>query len=288
MATDPNPRRFGMYRIENTGGAVQVAFKEDQAIGPERRILAEGDSWFDKFTPLPVGSNLLSAIKTPFVVALHDLSHVGDEADEMAHGWQARQTRALLGFPSFEFDAILLSAGGNDLKNVFASVFRSVADGQISVGDALTPACYDAQLQPIMQSIRQLIALRDNAASSKNRSCPVLLHGYDYFQPRPCGARVFAGTRLGPGPWLYPAMKQAGLNDGQMAAAARAVVDSLNEALKRIDSPNVHVVDTRGTLSLAPAGSTVPSADWEDEIHPSSDGFAKLARRWEDVLIPLL
>lgn len=279
---------FGMSRIENTGGSVQVAFAEDNALGPQRRILAEGDSWFDKFTPLPIGSNLLSAIRTPYLVALHDLSHVGDEAHDMAHGRQARQTRALLGFPDFPFDAILLSAGGNDLKNVFARVFEQVVAGKMALGDALTQNCYTQQLAPIIESIRRLIALRDQAASHANRQCPILLHGYDYFQPRPCGARIFANTDLGAGPWLYPAMRRAGLDDAQMAIAARAVIDCLHEALGSLVSPTVHHIDLRGSLTLAPAGSTVRSADWEDEIHPSAAGFEKLARRWEAVLIPLL
>ena len=56
------------------------------------------------------------------------------------------------------------------------------------------------------------------------------------------------------------------------------MIDSVYEMMERIKSsyPNVHVVDVRGTL---PARS-----DWHDELHPSSQGFKKVAKLFNQVI----
>lgn len=116
-----------LHRIEDTGGDTSVVAQALQTYPFERLLYAEGDSWFDKFTPLPKsGTNLLSAIRLPAFAGVVDVSHIGDLSREMVSGWQRQQTRAM--FNLFDFDAILLSAGGNDLKNVFASLFHEMAD----------------------------------------------------------------------------------------------------------------------------------------------------------------
>ena len=50
----------------------------------------------------------------------------------------------------------------------------------------------------------------------------------------------------------------------------------------------LHLVDTLGTLTPAPADSTGPSADWENEIHPTAAGYSQLAARWRPVVEAIL
>src|SRR5690349_15369500 len=108
---DPARPWRAMFRVECTGGNVSDAIEAQGTYMPERMIYAEGDSWFDKFTPIPTsGTNLLDAIRLPFVSVVVDVSKIGSEAREMVTGQQARQTRAM--FDLLSFDAILLSAGG--------------------------------------------------------------------------------------------------------------------------------------------------------------------------------
>jgi len=196
-------------------------------------------------------------------------------------------------FKRFSFQAILLSAGGNDLKNVFADRFATLAmvnDGHGSPfqpGDLdglARPASYTAFFDDVVRNIGRFVDLRNAAPDGATRNAPIFVHGYDYLQPRPAGAQAFASTRIGRGPWLYPALKAAGLTDAEMRAAADAVIDELNAQLARVIAPlpNVHLIDQRGVLTPAAAGSDGPDADWMDEIHPSQRGFAKLARhRWD-------
>ncbi|MDH5539491.1 MAG: hypothetical protein OEY03_08815, partial [Rhizobacter sp.] len=67
-------------------------------------------------------------------------------------------------------------------------------------------------------------------------------------------------------------------------STADAVVDELNQQLQReiAPLPQVHLIDQRGLLTPASPGSTGSNGDWLDEIHPSREGFNKLARnRWD-------
>jgi hypothetical protein len=60
------------------------------------------------------------------------------------------------------------------------------------------------------------------------------------------------------------------------------VIDTLNDWLVKLVKPlpNVHLLDTRNTLTLAEPGTTKASNDWMDEIHAVPAGWAKLAERW--------
>lgn len=284
-----------MIRIDTVGGSVGSVIAATQELRPARLVYAEGDSWFDKFTPIPLaGTNLLDAIRTPFLTAVVDVAHIGDEVRDMVRGHQASQTEAM--FKLFSFDAVLLSAGGNDMKNVFADLFAAKARATAGLVSPFQPAELDRLADPrsftaffeeVVRNIGRFVDMRNMAGDAKTRAAPIFLHGYDYFQPRPAGAQVFAGSRIGRGPWIHPSMQAAGLTDAQMRAAADAVVDELNLQLAAVIAGlgDVFVIDQRGLLTPAAAGSTGSEQDWLDEIHPNERGFAKLARNRWDVVV---
>ena len=290
-----------LHRIEATGGT-QAAIDAILNYPFERLIYAEGDSWFDKFTPLlETGTNLLDAISTPYFTGVVDVSHIGDVVSDMVRGGQRRQTEAM--FQLFDFDAILFSGGGNDLKNLFAELYDA-QHGHALSGQTMAPAHFvqllsgqmaspqaDEFFDEVIAQIKAFVTLRDRAGSAKTRKAPILVNGYDYIQPRPVTGALVGGLLKVAGPWLYPSMKRAGLSDGQMFSAARAVVDKLNERLHAEVAvlPNVHVIDARGLLDPALPGSNTASGDWLDEIHPNKTGFSKLARhRWDAALAQML
>jgi lysophospholipase L1-like esterase len=214
-----------------------------------------------------------------------DVSHVGDEIREMVSGRQARQTATLLRL--FSFDVILLSAGGNDLRALFEREFveRTQPWTRAEVMQLVHRSRHKAFFQPVVEAIGHFFDLRDG--SGRNSTTPILLHGYDYLQPRPAGAQVFAGTRLGPGPWLEPMLRRANLDAAQMRAVSDAVIDELNEQLEDFCATraNVTFIDQRGLLTPAAPGTEGPSHDWMDEIHPNERGYARLARERWDVLL---
>lgn len=292
VMADPATGWRRLIRIDSAGGDVSEVIKATNDFLPQRLVYAEGDSWFDKLAPLPAqGSNLLDAIRTPYLTAVVDVARIGEEVRDMVRGHQARRAREM--FKLFSFQAILLSAGGNDLKNTFADLFATQAlanEGfrspfqSMDLDRLAAPASYGEFFGDVIRNIGRFVDLRDSAGNAGTRAAPIFVHGYDYFQPRPATAQIFAGSRVGAGPWLHPAMKAAGLADAQMREAADAVVDELNRQLQAVIAglPNVHVIDQRGLLAPAAPNSCGPNADWMDEIHPTKEGFTRLARnRWD-------
>ena len=283
-----------MIRCDTPSGASDVINKFVADNYPAKLIYAEGDSWFDKFTPLfNSQTNLLQKILLPYKTVVVDVSTVGDESRSMVGGWQARITKPLFDF--YGFNAILLSAGGNDLKNLFADRIRHLnVSGPLSaaaIDNMCRPNEYAGYFQSVISNIKAFVKLRDNADNDVTRAAPILLHGYDYFQPRLAKAKIVSGGSFGRGPWLYHVLSKAGFSGAQMRAAADAVVDQLNTMLADEISilPGVHVIDSRGVLIPAVAGTTTESAHWLDEIHPNGTGFEKLASySWNQPLATLL
>jgi hypothetical protein len=289
------PRWRPMFRIDEVGGNVQAITSALLSAPFERSVYVEGDSWFDKFTPIPrAGTNLVEAIRTPFFTAAVDVSHIGDTAAEMVRGHQRQQTEAL--FKLIGFDAILYSGGGNDLKNLFAELYEHRARGSAPQSLAgmvaqLEDPRSDAFFDGVIAAIREFVALRDACPNARTRAAPILMHGYDFLQPRPAAGAVFGDALKVAGPWLYPSMKAAGLSDMRMAVMTRLVIDELNVRLQReiATLANVYVIDQRGLLEPAAAGSSGESGHWLDEIHPNAAGFERLTRnRWDVTLSSLL
>ncbi|MES2940481.1 MAG: SGNH/GDSL hydrolase family protein [Pseudomonadota bacterium] len=282
-----------MIRIDTVSGEIDAIADGISAYAPAKVVFAEGDSWLDKFTPVPqVGTNLLDAIRTPFHAAVVDVAHIGDTSVDVVTGWQAKRTRALFRF--FDFNAIVLSVGANDLKNLYADRVEQMIAGGLSpqeIQSLLEPATYAADFERVVANIRAFVALRDGSPRGITRQAPIILNGYDYFQPRPARAAAFAGSAFGAGPWVYPVLQGAGLNAAQMKQAADAVIDRLNQSLADAfrASASVVVIDSRGVLTPARPGTTAEDGDWLDEIHPSAAGFDKLAgQRWSATLAGLL
>lgn len=270
-----SPRWRPVHRIDTVGGSVKDVINAKSAYPFEKLIYAEGDSWFDKFTPIfEPGTNLLEAIRLPMFAGVVDVAHIGDVSADMVIGYQRKQTNAM--FKLFEFDAILFSGGGNDLKNLFAQMYDKKGE-KFVVND-------NAFFDLVIENIKAFVAMRDDSPIKKTREAPIFVNGYDYFQPRPVKGAILGDLLKVAGPWLYPSMHGAGLSDADMLASAKMVITKLNSRLKSDIStlPNVHVIDQRGLLTLAAPGSTTASGDWLDEIHPTAAGFNKLAKnRWD-------
>ncbi len=250
-------------------------------------VLAEGDSWFT-IGAVP-SSNLLFELRLAKWTQVFNLAYPGDTMKHIGQLVENPDLRQWLAKPRFNahFDALLLSAGGNDVIDAAPGL---VSPTPLDGGPASEPASYvhherlGVLLKDVQDGFARILALRD-APGSLSAGAPAFAHTYDYLTPRNAPAR-FLGTVPILGPWLYKAFCGSGLDVVLQQRIANLLVDALAEALLELDAeqgrrplPALHVVDTRNTLVPANPAEQGRSNDWLNEIHPTLDGYRKLADR---------
>jgi hypothetical protein len=266
------------------------------------RFLAQGDSWFSYGTiPAWDTSNILQQILLGFEACAINCAQPGQRMVNMVE-WK-RDTgfaKLLSGKFAEKWHGILLSGGGNDLICA-TSVLPFHSDGtpvephqrlllnQPEWGPAsagasryISDAGWATFVTHLSAQFADLVAARDKDI---NRDIPLFCHCYDYMQPR--NARAFSHM----GPWLYPAFVNYAIPPGDWLGVVSELIDRLKSLLSStIDSLNaggdkrLYLIDSRGALAAAQQDSTGPSHDWQNEIHPTREGYAKLAARWQPVI----
>ena len=257
-----------------------------------RRFLAEGDSWFSMGTINPAkNSNLLFEMVFSKRWCAINCAVPGDTLRRMVQMTRDPQFISLLcGRQAWEWDGLLLSAGGNDLINALevpptepdaalrllrpAAEWGPPADGAMRYISDSGWATFRTYLKA---NFDDMVKLRE-AGPSKGK--PIFTHTYACPVPRD------AGAGLGLGPWLLPSLLRYGIPPEDHAEVARLLFGRLAQLLLEIGSepqryPNVHVFDTNGiALEAAQASAIGESGDWINEIHLTWRGYEKLALPW--------
>jgi hypothetical protein len=277
---------------------------EEQAfpVGIDRRCLAQGDSWFS-IGALPPGltSNILAELALSLSMAVVNCARPGKELRLMVDTMQDSNFMRFLagGNLAVEFDAIFVSGGGNDMiaaagvppgADPAQQIFRTPAQRggmQVPVPQYISADGWKAFSDHITHWFGTLVSSRD---SGVNKNKPLFFHDYGYCRPRP------AGAGLGFGPWLNTAMGNYSVPEGDRLDLTNALMDRLGKLLSDIVAANmardpnckIFLVDTRtdAHLVLADDGSTGESGDWINEIHPSYQGYRKIASVWRQQVEP--
>ena len=235
-------------------------------------IITEGDSWFS----YPLNANIADYIEMMNDFSILRLEHNGDEAREILASGSEQLKKLKYYLKNYPVDALLLSAGGNDLvAGELAKVLQKKSNGN-TWQSAIKLPTLTGVLDDIVGSYSRLLDARDTLRPQ----CVVVAHSYCYFQPNGRKATGPFGL-LKAGPWMRPVLVSKGFDpDTEGRDLARYLVDELHARLVALAAarPRFHVVDMRAAL---------PADDvhWADEIHPSGTGFRKLA---EDHWRPLL
>jgi hypothetical protein len=231
-------------------------------------LFADGDSWFDYPLPLTGRNDVIRSIGdhgTPQPLILN-LAHYGDEARDIL-GVKKRQhiLDNLTDPDNGIFDAILFSGGGNDtVGNQFCLWIQQHTAG-MKPSQAINTQRLGAVLGVVRSAYEDLIAIRDQKAPQ----CPIFIHGYDFAIP----------TNIGVcddviGPWLHPSLALRGWTDTTDGTeVVKEFLLQFRNTLIQIaaDHENLIYVETQGTLS--------PN-DWANELHPTPEGFDRIAERF--------
>lgn len=248
--------------------------------GDKKRILFEGDSWFS----IPDLGNIPIQFDSRLDLSILCLADPGDTLEELSEGTQLKVLESLIHDNQFgqQWDAIVLSAGGNDVIGPEIKALLKMADDPASTDpdDYLDQAAVAATFALIKKRLNIIRKVRDK--SKVNKATPIFIHTYAYLTPRNVAHKVF--TWKVSGPWVFPHMVAIGINDCALQQAIVVkLLDGFFDALTDIESEsgsNFHVVDTRKALQPVKCSERMSSFEfWRDEIHPTSKGFAQIVQK---------
>lgn len=243
------------------------------------RILAEGDSWFT-IGAIP-SSNLLYELRMKKSTVVLNLGYPGDTIANLSQLSSNTEFTRRLVHPNWasDWDALLLSGGGNDLIDQAADIIRATPTGSgKKADDYLDAGRLEAFKLGVQAGYRRIVALRDSDGSP-NQGKPIVVHTYDYPTPRPSPATflIVPITR----PWIHRVFEAYQVPKSLRIKITDKMLDALAEAILELgrELPAFHVVDTRNLLERAAIDAKGNSGDWLNEIHPNSDGYRKVAKK---------
>jgi len=245
-------------------------------------LIAEGDSWFD----YPM-FDVLGMLEDKHGYEIEDVAHKGDRVEDMAYsdGQLAdfnRKVEKLIRRGETP-RAILLSGGGNDIAGDEFHVMLNHKDSAApGINEQVVAGILDERL--VLAYVQILTSVDETCRRLLGHHVPIVVHGYGYAVAD--GRGYLGGWGPLPGPWLEPGFERK----GYMAMAARrkimrALIDRFNTNLIALTQRQpfadfVHFVDLRKALK---SGANYKD-DWGNELHPSKDGFRRVAKEFDAVI----
>jgi hypothetical protein len=235
-------------------------------------IVAEGDSWFD----YALGRDVLHQLKREHGWKIVRVSDGGDTLENMVYGTDIDRKSFRRKAPSWwetreqlqrhRPKVFLFSGGGNDFAGPELESLLNHANAR-----GLSELRTDVVDYLFNTVSRQAFLDLFDSVWAASPSTTVVIHGYGYPIPDGRAARVLG---FGAGPWLRPALAKKGHTDPtRTSELMREIVDRFNDMLEALANgrERVRYIDLRDMIK--------PS-DWENELHLSDAGFAKVAARF--------
>ncbi len=260
----------------------------------DHACLAQGDSWFSiGAIPPTLTTNVFDELQLLKSTVVVNCARPGKVLARMADTTTEQMfLRQLAGKLALKWDAILISGVGNDVIDAAQLPPSNAAEHRLlkvpaeQTGDPMDGDAYICEagwktLADHIEIVFDNLVSRRN--SGENRKTPMLFHNYARLQPRP------ASAGFGFGPWLQPAFDAFGIpksawlpvSDALMDRADKLLRDLIGKHLTANPDAALYLVNTRSAnLILADAGSSGRSNDYQNEIHPTSGGYEKIAAVW--------
>lgn len=243
------------------------------------RIYCEGDSWVDYFSCDVLTEVYDQALTTPVILKK---SNGGDESSQIFSGKQRHELVkdfVTMVKRNARPDVILLSAGGNDLvgKYDFPLFIKKAAHGS-PVEAFINKDFFALRLQQVALGYVEMGYLRDRFFPG----IPIVTHQYDWITPSDEGVEILGMEVMNS--WMKPYMDkleiQAGVVSDQKKIADYVLgqfsnmLNTLKDGTFTIENQGIkinhfHIAGTQGTLN---------HDEWENEIHPTEDGFTKVGK----------
>ncbi len=256
------------------------------------RFLAEGDSWMDRSSMFH--TSLLQELARQFDgdncdVLIINLAMFGDTISRMGDRSNVEFRQWINTDFAWKFDAVLLSAGGNDFIDAAMEapgqgILKDLA-GQPAPAqgrDCIIPSAVSTLVNNYLNP--HFAYLYDALQSSRQASAALFINEYD--TPTARNAPAFPGGHA----WLYRAYTANSIPPELWPDLTTALFADVRDTVAdwTTGRPNVHGVPTNGCLAPAQAGTTGSSGDWLNEIHPNEAGWKKLAAVWKQTLLAQL
>jgi hypothetical protein len=242
------------------------------------RILAEGDSWFEYPLPVTHGDGVIYQLQKLLGYGIANMAQHGLEVEQMMGLSLRQEIITRLSDSQIKFDALLFSGGGNDIVGDQFCIWLKDAPPVVPPAQMLDLNAVNAALAILEAEYRELADLRDQYSPQT----VIFVNAYDF--PPITGKGV-----CGEGPWLKPSLDYTYKHLGVAAPdpndeflVVKALMQMFRAMLDRVAADpkvqNFIVVPTQGTL-------TPDTSDWQNEIHPSPTGFAKIAKKFQNSLM---
>lgn len=275
LKAHPKPLAFRIHAVPREGAPVAAATVMQTA----GVLVAEGDSWFD----YPF-HDVLKELEDTHGYDVESVAHKGDPIEEMAYGDDQLHdfTRLIdkLLRRGVTPKAILLSGGGNDVAgDEFGMLLNHARSSIAGLNDDVLEGVINQRIEIAYLAI--LSAVTEVCKAMTKQPLPILVHGYDY--PVPDGRGFMGGWGPLPGPWLEPGFREKGFGDlPPCTRMAHDLIDRFNTMLTGVAAHFGHVryIDLRNTLST---GRNYKDW-WANEMHPTPQGWSRIADRFAAVL----
>lgn len=272
--------------------ARKIAFTMDRIFSPAKPVIvSEGDSWFQ--FPILV-NEVIDHLNGEH--AILSLGAAGDTAANMVHGNLApKQTEYLINLIAQvkNVKAFLFSAAGNDIigedpiskKSALFDILHDFNGDTNDVAGHINEAVLAQRLADLRIAYSKVIS--DIRSEPRLARLPIIFHGYDYPFPSPWGTDDPRNPlHAKDNEWLgepldarhFPSATQAELE--LRRGIVRELIDRLYAMLDGLAGSSaqtgIWVVNCRGAMPDV--------GDWIDEIHGTTNGFAKVADRFRSTL----
>ena len=239
-------------------------------------ILAIGDSWFWYLFPGGSLINRLGPLVAPKSHTILALGNNGAKAQDYVIGKFRDAVHTALRLHGTSLSGVFISGGGNDFAGF--NDLRPMLNRDCSKASDV-PSCFAAgkgpgSLDELMQEMaRNYRFLVDQIIAVSPADCRIVLHNYD--AAIPTGKGIFGNQHS----WLKPALDDARVPQNLQRGCVRQVLLRFTEMLEGV------VQHAPGRVVLVNSMGILADTDWANELHPTPDGFQKIAvQGWLPVL----